>query len=297
MNGSAPIVQMITIDQIQVINPRSPKEIVSERIISSISNLGLKKPITVARRQTAGDKLYDLVCGQGRLEAFVALGQVQIPALVIDATREECLLLSLVENVARRRRSPLDFLGDISNLQTRGYSNRQIAEKVDLDEQYVAGITDLLDRGEERLVSAVENGDIPLSVAIRIANSDEAGIQQALSEAYEGLTRRGRHLEFVRHVIRLHKTKGKKFERGPRRGNKSQGSARALVRVYQQEADRQKVLLKKVQLTSNPLSLLVSEMKSLFGDGQFLTLMQSEGLSSLPACLAERIQESKEASS
>jgi ParB family chromosome partitioning protein len=39
-------------------------------------------------------KSYDLVCGQGRLEAFVALGQTEIPAIIKDASREECFLMA-----------------------------------------------------------------------------------------------------------------------------------------------------------------------------------------------------------
>ena len=49
------------------------------------------------RRVMAGE-VYDLVCGQGRLEAFVALGQNEIPAIVIEASEEDCYVMSLVEN-------------------------------------------------------------------------------------------------------------------------------------------------------------------------------------------------------
>jgi ParB family chromosome partitioning protein len=83
MNDPAPVVQMIPIDQINIINPRSRNQIVFRSIVTNISNLGLKRPITVARRTESNDgKPYDLVCGQGRLEAFIALGQAEIPAIV-----------------------------------------------------------------------------------------------------------------------------------------------------------------------------------------------------------------------
>ena len=147
-----------------------------------------------AVREPADGKAYDLVCGQGRLEAFVALGQTEIPAIVIDAAREECFLMSLVENIARRQHSPLELLREISNLKARGYKTSQIAKKIDLAETYVAGILNLLAHGEERLLCAVEKGRIPLSVAMQIANADEAGIQQALCDAYEDKTLRGRKL-------------------------------------------------------------------------------------------------------
>ena len=50
MNDTALIVQMIPINQINVLNPRSRNKIVFQSIVSNISNLGLKRPITVARR-------------------------------------------------------------------------------------------------------------------------------------------------------------------------------------------------------------------------------------------------------
>jgi ParB family chromosome partitioning protein len=293
MNDSVPVVQMIPINKINIVNPRIRNKIVFQSIVSNISNLGLKKPITVSRRtEPAEGKGYDLVCGQGRLEAFVALGQTEIPAIVIDATREECFLMSLVENIARRQQNPLELMREIDDLRTRGYNSGEIAKKVDLAETYVAGILNLLGHGEERLLSAVENGRIPISVAMQIANADEAGIQQALSEAYENHNLRGRKLLIVRRVIEMRHTKGKLFVLGPRPVGDPPRSARAMVRAYQREAGRQKVLIKKAQLTEARLIFMVSAFKTLFRDENFVTLLRAEGLDSLPTYLAARIQES-----
>jgi hypothetical protein len=55
MNDPAPNVQMILIAEINVLNPRSRNKIVFQNIVSNISNLGLKKPITVARRPQSTD--------------------------------------------------------------------------------------------------------------------------------------------------------------------------------------------------------------------------------------------------
>src|ERR1700692_2169591 len=215
MNPTGTDVQMIPIDQINILNPRSRDRIVFESIVSNISNVGLKRPITVARRPLPVDgKPYDLVCGQGRLEAFLALGQKEIPAIVIEATREDCFLMSLVENIARRRHSPLELLREIGNLRTRGYSVADIAKKIDLSRNYVSGIVHLLDHGEDRLIAAVEKGRIPLSVAIQISNADEAGVQRALSEAYDDQTLRGKKLFMVRRIIDQRNTNGKRFEGG-----------------------------------------------------------------------------------
>jgi len=291
MNNTAPIVQMIPVDQINVLNPRSRNKIVFQTIVSNISNIGLKRPITVARRADPSDgKPYDLVCGQGRLEAFLALGQAEIPAIVREASREDCFLMSLVENIARRQIRPLELLREISNLKMRGYSTNDIDRKIDVHKTYVVGITHLLKNGEERLLSAVEKGRIPLSVAMQISTADEDGIQQALCQAYEDKTLRGRRLLTVRRIIELRKSNGKRSTPGVRRRNDRLQSADALVRVYRQEVDRQKLLVKKSQLTEHRLLFIVSALKKLFLDDNFLTLLRAEELDSLPAYLAEKIQ-------
>lgn len=294
MNDRAPDVQMIPIEQINVLNPRSRNKLIFQGIVSNISNIGLKKPITIARRsQPVDGKLYDLVCGQGRLEAYIALGQTEIPALIEEATREDCFLMSLIENLARRAQNPVELLREISNLKNRGYNSSEIAKKIDHAKSYVIGVIHLLDHGEERLLSAVEKGKIPLSVAMQIADSDEAGIQQALCDAYEDKTLRGRKLLTVRRIIEQRKTSGKRFKTGAHKKTDRAPSAETLVRAYRQEADRQKLFVKKARLTENQLLFIVSAFKKLFQDENFLTLLRAEGLDTLPAYLSERLPASE----
>lgn len=291
MNETAPLVQLIPIDSINVLNPRSRNKYVFDGIVTNISHLGLKKPITVARKAEPQDgKEFDLVCGQGRLEAFVALGQTEIPAIVRDATREDCFLMGLVENLARRHLRPVELLREISSLKSRGYTTAEIAQKIDVHKSYVVGITQLLKNGEERLLNAVEKRRVPLSVAMQIANADEEGVQRALHQAYEEKTLRGRKLLTVRRIIEHRKVNGKSFGHGPRRRNSGPQTADSLVKVYRQEADRQKLLVKKSRLTEHRLLFIVSALRNLFQDENFRTLLRAEGLDTLPAYLAERMQ-------
>lgn len=100
---TAPEIVKVPVADIRVLNPRSRNKRIFSELVTSIAHLGLKKPITVSRRNGHG---FDLVCGQGRLEAFIALGQTEIPAIVIEASEEDCFVMSLVENLARRHHSP-----------------------------------------------------------------------------------------------------------------------------------------------------------------------------------------------
>ena len=290
MIDTAPIVQMIPVDQINVLNPRSRNKVVFDGIVANISNLGLKKPITVASRPEPVDgKKYDLVCGQGRLEAFIALGQTEIPAIIREASKEDCFLMGLVENIARRQIRPVELLREISNLKSRGYNSSDIARKIGVHKTYVVAIIHLLKNGEERLLTAVEKRRMPLSIAMQIASSSEEEIQQALCQAYEEKTLRGRKLITVRRIIEMRKSNGK-LSTSRRRRNEQLKSAGALVRVYRQEADRQKLLVKKSQLTDHRLLFIATALKNLFRDENFVTLLRAEELANVPAYLAEKLQ-------
>jgi len=169
-------VEMVPIEKIQVLNPRVRNRRHHREIVDNIDAIGLKRPITVSRRQQPeGEIEFDLVCGQGRLEAYQMLGQSHIPAFVISAKEEDCLVMSLVENVARRQHPAIELMHGIENLHQRGYNENEIADKLGVTSSWVSMLLGLLEHGEERLVAAVETGLIPISLAVDIARSDDAG--------------------------------------------------------------------------------------------------------------------------
>ena len=44
------------------------------------------------------------------------LGETEIPAIVVDATEADCLVMSLVENIARRQHRAIDLMQEIGSL-------------------------------------------------------------------------------------------------------------------------------------------------------------------------------------
>jgi len=148
--GSTQSIEIIQISAIDVVNPRARNRRIFKEIVTSVAELGLKRPITVKRKQCDGEQRYDLVCGQGRLEAYQALGQREIPAVIVDATTEDSAIMSLVENCARRQHRAIDLLHDIEGLRHRGYSYEDIARKTGLTVEYVKGVSSLLE--EENIV-------------------------------------------------------------------------------------------------------------------------------------------------
>src|SRR5260370_8132915 len=150
---------MVAGGEIRVLNTRGRNKRIFQELVNSIAHLGLKKPITVSQRP--GKPRYNLVCGQGRLEAFIALGQSEIPAIVIDVAEEDCFVMSLVENLARRQHTPLELVRAIGTLRERGYSHPEIAAKVDLSSEYVGAICSLLEKEGAKLTNAISPTLIP----------------------------------------------------------------------------------------------------------------------------------------
>ncbi|MHC2435310.1 plasmid partitioning protein RepB C-terminal domain-containing protein [Bradyrhizobium sp. USDA 4451] len=284
---TAPEIIKIPVTDIRVLNPRSRNKRIFGELVTSIAHLGLKKPITVSRRNGHG---FDLVCGQGRLEAFIALGQTEIPAIVIEASEEDCFVMSLVENLARRHHSPLELVSEIGNLKKRGYSIGQIAAKIDFSTEYVYAICSLLENGEQRLLAAVDRGLIPHSIAMEIAKAKDGDVQKALAEAYEANAIPGNQVLAIRKIIEQRNLLGKaKTPTGPRQQAKRVTSG-ALVRAYKKEADRQKLLVKKAGLAQGRLLFAVNALRMLMGEVPFVKLLQGEELHTLPRPIAERLQ-------
>lgn len=288
-NKAATTIQLIPIDRIEVINPRIRNKRSFDEIVKNIAALGLKKPITV--NQIVGDDgpRYELVCGQGRLEAYRSLGQSEIPALVINAEREDCLIRSLVENCARRRHSALELFRGISGLKERGYTESEIAAKTGLSYAYVRDVCRLLAKGEQRLLRAVESGDIPLWIAVEIAHSDDVGIQKALSQAYEKKALRGRRLITVKRILDQRRRMGKGLQ-SPRNSRQGNLTSNTLIKTYNQEADRKRLLIRKASNTRDKLIFVTQALRKLLGDENFVTLLRAEGLHSLPRNLTEKME-------
>lgn len=281
-------VELIPVGEINVVNDRQRGKEKFKEIIASIKKLGLKKPITVtpAKGKHGGGK-YDLVCGQGRLQAFRILDETMIPARIQELSNEDVLLMSLVENMARRNAHSAELLGEIAALKERGYTVAQIEGKTNLAVKYVTGVLRLLSHGEHALLQAVEKHRVPLCVAIEIATSDDKSVQKALHDAYEQNLLRGKKLRKVREFIekRRSKVSGRKTQDDDGRTV----TARKMMQAYKDETARQQMVIKQAQMCQRQLLYVTSAIKRLVADENFINLLRAESLDSMPQFLAERV--------
>jgi ParB family chromosome partitioning protein len=281
-------IKLIPIDQIRILNPRHRDRRKFEPILQSIKNQGLKKPIQVSLRAVGetGEAGYDLVCGQGRIEAFIALGKKEIPATVVEVPPEERLLRSLVENIARRHPSPMELIREIERLKEKGDTIQEIATKLDVSDNTIKGLTALKRAGEERLLEAALNGTVPITVAMDIAKADTPEAQRELLKAFETKQLNGVAIRVVKRLMDKRRFLGRQARlKEPRPQSKTPATVERMVGAYKRESQRQKELIRKARLCEARLVFIVTAFNQLLASDPFVKLLEAEALATMPQYL------------
>ncbi|MBN1155182.1 ParB/RepB/Spo0J family partition protein [candidate division KSB1 bacterium] len=162
-------------------NPFQPREDFDEQALEelkqSIAEKGVIQPITV-RRFNAG---YQLIAGERRLRAVMALGLESIPAYIIHVESDEDMLeMSLIENIQREDLNPIDVAKGYRRLLDQCHlTQEQVAQKVGKDRSTVTNFLRLLrlpsqiqeslksrqiDMGHARALITIENSEDQLNV-------------------------------------------------------------------------------------------------------------------------------------
>lgn len=278
-------IKFIPLDKIRILNPRSRSKRHFRPIVESIRKLGLKKPIKVSRTG-ARDGMYDLVYGQGRIEAFREIGYTSIPAIVVEIPTEERLLMSLVENMARRYSRPGDLILEINRLHKEGASNAAIGKKLGLNDVAISGYLTLSKSGEERLLQAALKEVIPIGVAMDIARTGDLESQRELLAAYQKKEVNQASIRVIKKILDQRRLVGKTLSPPTRQAG---ASAENLLKMFRRDADKKKIIVRKAHQCENRLLFIVGALRKLMGDEDFRNLLRAEKLHSLPDFLAEKI--------
>jgi len=262
----------IPLDRIRIANPRCRDRKKFEKIVESIRNLGLKKPIQVSLRSGKspdGQPHYDLVCGQGRIEAFQSLGFLEIPAGVVDASKEDLMISD--------------------RLKQAGYSNAAIGRKLDLLDPMVSGLLSLRNAGEERLLTAAIKGTIPLGVAIDISRTKSPEAQRELLRAYEEGKLNQAAIRVVRRLLTQRNSIGKGLHSVEIQPKKEWSTSDGLVKAFKKESQRLRTLIRKAKICDAHLMFITTAFRQLANDEDFTNLLRAERLDSMPSFLADKI--------
>lgn len=201
------------------------------------------------------------------------------------------MVISLVENVARRNHRPMELLQSVQDLQKRGYTSGLISRKIGMPEATVSGILTLMEKGEAGLIRAVMKERIPITVAIMIASVDGKDAQEALQAAYEQEGLRGKKLQQAKRVaeqrLRFGSTlTGSRNSEAP----KEKMTGKALARYIQKEADRRRSLVRQSDRVRNTILFIAAAVRKLRSDPNFINLLEAIKLTDMPDLLDERVR-------
>lgn len=278
-----PIIQ-IEIAKIKTLNPRTRNKGVHDEIKESIKKRGLSKPISV-RAIDESDFKYALICGQGRIEALVALGETTIPAIIRDVSEEDAYVMSLVENIARRRPRSNELFQIIKDMKTRGLSDYEISEITGYSSNWVSSINMLLDKGEHKLLSAVERGNLPLYLAVEFAKCETEEAQNVLTEAYEKKTIKSRDIIKIKHILnqRIIGNKGAKaagfFYHKPAK----KMSAEDLISLYENSIAEHRSIYNHSKFVKTNLLIVNEIFNIIMMNKSFQNILEQENLTELPS--------------
>lgn len=150
-------------------------------------------------------------------------------------------------------------------------------------------IIKLLDRGEERLLNAVENNKIPLNVALQIVETPDSEIQRVLQEAYEQGIIKGNKLNQIQKIIEVRKRSGKNFRSGSRTHKPL--SPADLNKIYEQEINRKMLLIRKADKVESTLIFLTESFRNLLNNQNFINLLKAENLEKVPQFISEKVNQ------
>lgn len=284
-------VEMVPIEHVTVLNPRTRNRKQHREIVDNIDAIGLKRPVSARRKITADGVRYEVVCGEGRLEAFRMLGQTHLPVVFVDGTEADCMVMSLVENVARRKHRPIDLIQEVGGLRQRGYSDAEIAGRIGVTASWVGMVGTLIEKGEERLVAAVESGLVPITFAIDIARAKTSDDQRVLTEAYASGQLKGKNIPAIRRMLEQRSKRHRGVPNSPlgRQTPRKVQTAAELMAVYQRHAEKLRETVRKTDYAEDRFLFIVAALQKLFADENFTNVLKAEGLDTMPLFLSDHM--------
>jgi ParB family transcriptional regulator, chromosome partitioning protein len=272
--------RMISVDEIDVVNPRTREKSQFAENVRSIKDVGLYKPIVVNERNRPKLGKYELICGQGRLEAHRELGLDQIKADVLDIDERQAHLMTLGENIARTPPASIEFARAIKEMADFGMSFKELCAITGKSDSYVREYINLVEQGEERLIQGVEDGVFTLAFAINVARSSDRSIQHLLMDAFDSGLVNATNLPRVRRVIEDRQAKGKNL--GGRKKSEAPYTVQKLKRDIQKVTRDKESFVQQAERRENRVTRLMITLKQVREDKTFIKLLREEGLDEIP---------------
>lgn len=139
-------------------------------LAESIEKHGLLQPILV---RALDDHMYEIIAGERRWRAAQKAQLHQVPVIIREITDTEALEIGLIENLQREDLNPIDESRALKQMiDTFGYSQEQVAEKVGKSRPYVSNMLRLSELAPE-IAGMVEDGELSAGHARALLGLDE----------------------------------------------------------------------------------------------------------------------------
>lgn len=272
----------IPVEQIKVINSRDRDQSQFKMNVSSISELGLMKPIRVNDKFFPRTGVYELICGEGRLLAHKELGRTEIVAEIVTCSRKESYLQSLVENIARTKPGTMDFAREIKQLHDEGWDYARIGRIACRSAEYVRQYIRLIEQGDERLIHGVEHGVFPISFALQVAYSDSTQLQHLLMDAFDQGIVTTNNFAQARKIITQHAKQQKK-----KPGGNKDFTVDELKQNIAEATKKKASFVRQAECKENRFLTLLSGINSLWRSEAVVELLKKESLHSRPELMGD----------
>lgn len=272
----------VPVEQVKVINSRDRDTTQFKMNVTSISELGLMKPIRVNDRFLEKSGFYELICGEGRLLAHRELGKDHILAEVVTCSRKEAYLESLVENIARTKPGTMDFAREIRQLHDEGWSFEKIGRVACKSPEYIRQYIRLIEQGEERLIHGVEQGVFPITFALQVAFSESSQLQHLLMDAFDQGIVTTNNFAQARKLISQQAKQHKK-----RPDASKQYTVSELKQDIAEATKRKASFVKQAESKENRFLTLLSGINALWREAAVVDLLRQEGLNKRPELMGD----------
>ena len=129
---------------------------------------------------------------------------------------------------------------------------------------------------------------MPANIAMEIARAPDGDIQQALAEAYENKLLPGNQILAIRRII-LQRNQRRKNPQRPRRTAHRKGYRGVADQELRERSSTADAAGQEGRSSADPVELCRHALRRLFEDDEFLTLLRTEAMHTLPRPLAEQL--------
>lgn len=184
--GAVPGARLVTVSPDDVTpNPRQPRREFDpealEELTASIREVGVLQPIVVRPDDDRGGR-YELVMGERRWRAALALGLAEIPAVLKETADDAMLRDALLENLHRSQLSPLEEASAYQQLLADfGITQDQLSERIGRSRPQISNTLRLL-RLPEGVQARVASGVLSAGHARAILAAGDAEAMTALAD-------------------------------------------------------------------------------------------------------------------